>query len=347
MATQTFHQFPMLPGEIRDQIWDLAVRPLGYRGVHIFIYIDEHAYDGHKPTSNAFPRHLAKKMCGDPHRFVGAPTPANETSPRSWTAGNPSTYAVDGGLLTACKESYMAMCRRYDIYKWSKYVDACPKVKDPIHYSYLQVWDIVTMPEWVIKDLLPFAPRLVGSSRVNHIALEFDTSLTIDGLQRYQHEWERDFEDNLVGVYPDYPHGLDKTTRWKYDGLATAMKSWRSSPDTRLWLVDRRLRLKHTALDATKSCWAYDEIDEIDEPSHERLIFEAEDSSYVGLPNICAWEFCEYEDQTNLTTRIWGFISELDEIAEQQLLMERNEHYQIGAHADFHTFGILVCKPKH
>ncbi|KAE9566479.1 hypothetical protein CGCF415_v005965 [Colletotrichum fructicola] len=113
MATQTFHQFPMLPGEMRDQIWDLAVRQPGYRGVHIFTYIDENNYRDHRPTSNTFPRHLAKKM-GDDRRFVGAPTPANDTAPHSWTAGNPSTYVVDGGVLTACKESYMAMCRRYN-----------------------------------------------------------------------------------------------------------------------------------------------------------------------------------------------------------------------------------------
>ncbi|KAK2761050.1 hypothetical protein CKAH01_16394 [Colletotrichum kahawae] len=270
MAAQTFHQFPMLPGEIRDQIWDLAVRPRGYRGVHIFTYIDEHAYDGHKPTSYKFPRHLGKKMGYDDRRFIGAPTPTKDTFPRSWTAGNPSTYALDGGLLTACRESQMAMCRRYDTQKWSKYVDACSKVTDPIQYSLLaefpmnmdgfpamfsvqsqgspqcfmvlpcqdlvllQVWDIIIDTEWVVTERLPFAPRLVGSSRVKHIALEFDSSLTIDGLQGYQYEWVRRFEHGLVGIYRDYPDDMDKAIWRKYERLVSAMKSWTLSPDTRL-----------------------------------------------------------------------------------------------------------------
>ncbi|KAF4855116.1 hypothetical protein CGCSCA4_v001537 [Colletotrichum siamense] len=379
MATQTFHQFPMLPGEIRDQIWDLAVRPPGYRGVHIFTYIDENNYRDHRPTSNTFPRHLAKKM-GDDRRFVGAPTPANDTAPHSWTAGNPSTYVVDGGLLTACKESYRAICRRYDVEKWSSYANACSKVMDPIQYSYLpefamnmdefpatfsvesrgspqcfmvlpcqdlvllQVWDIIIDTEWVIERFMPFAHRLVGSSAVKHIALEFDSSLTINGLREYALEWSRDFERSLVGASCDFPDDMDKATRRKYDRLVFAMKSWTSSPDTRLWLVDRRLRQKQTVLDLWNSYLAFDEIDE---PSHERLIFEAEDSSYFGLPNHFAWEFCTYEDQTNETTKIWDFISELNEVAEEQLLRARDEHYIPGAHADFHTFGILVCNPKH
>ncbi|KAF4879075.1 hypothetical protein CGCSCA1_v001808 [Colletotrichum siamense] len=378
MTTQTFHQFPMLPGELRDQIWDLAVRPPGYRGVHIFTYVDENVYRDHRPTSDTFPRHLAKKMC-DPRRFVGAPTPANDISPHSWTAGNPSTYAVDGGLLTACKESYMAMCRRYNAGKWSKYVDACSKVTDPIQHSHLpeftvkidefpamfsvdsrgspqcfmvlpcqdlvllQVWDVIIDTEWVITKLLPFAPRLVGSSMVKHIALEFDSSLTIDGLREYQYFWRRDFNNGLKGIYRDYPDNMDKTTWLKYHRLVSAMKSWTSSPDTRLWLVDRRLRQKQTVLDAQASYYVFEKIDET---SYERLVFEAENSSYFGLPNLCAWEFCEYEDKTNETTIIWEFISVLDDIAGYQLLKERDQHYQIGAHADFHTFGILVCEPK-
>lgn len=317
---------------------------------------------------------------GDDRRFVGAPTPANDTAPHSWTAGNPSTYAVDGGLLTACKESHMAMCRRYNVGKWSKYVNACSKVTDPIQYSYLpefamnmdefpamfsvesrgspqcfmvlpcqdlvllQVWDVIIDTEWVITKLLPFAPRLVGSSMVKHIALEFDSSLTIDGLREYQYFWRRDLNNGIKGVYRDYPDNMDKTTWLKYHGLVSAMKSWTSSPDTRLWLVDRGLRQKQTVLDAQASYYVFEKIDET---SHERLVFEAEDSSYFGLPNLCAWEFCEYEDKTNETTTIWEFISVLDDIAGYHLLKERDQHYQIGAHIDFHTFGILVCEPKH
>ncbi|KAK0643711.1 hypothetical protein B0T16DRAFT_188102 [Cercophora newfieldiana] len=91
MATE-FHPFPMLPGELRDMIWDRAVRP-DKPGVHFF------AQNG---SPRLVGRRVAPKGCQE--------HPARTLNRKDIT---PSTYLWDGGLWTACRESYLAMKRAF------------------------------------------------------------------------------------------------------------------------------------------------------------------------------------------------------------------------------------------
>lgn len=62
-----------------------------------------------------------------PCQILGAPLPVNSSSVNSWNVQNQSTYAMDMGLWTACKESKAAMLRRYRPDKWLSTYDEMKK----------------------------------------------------------------------------------------------------------------------------------------------------------------------------------------------------------------------------
>ncbi|KAK5651820.1 hypothetical protein OQA88_11688 [Cercophora sp. LCS_1] len=106
-----FHHFPLLPFELREQIWKLAVRP-AVPGVHVFgMYPRPSAGGGLAASFQAFhpldlfclaaPRCLPKASAFTPESLAA--------EPRSWLRNNPSTYLIDSGLWSACKESQRVM----------------------------------------------------------------------------------------------------------------------------------------------------------------------------------------------------------------------------------------------
>lgn len=106
----TFPHFPLLPFELRDKIWKFAVRP-AVPGAHIFsTYLNwfDSKPEGFLSSFQAFHPF-------NPSRCLAAPQCLPKTStftpdslaamPQSWLRNNPSTYLVDSGLWSACRES--------------------------------------------------------------------------------------------------------------------------------------------------------------------------------------------------------------------------------------------------
>ncbi|KAK0641656.1 hypothetical protein B0T16DRAFT_449059 [Cercophora newfieldiana] len=113
MATQ-FRLFTMLPGELRDMIWDCAIRS-AEPGAHFFATIDvrtvqhKHMFAGSMGELSLFRRAAPQgRTPGFQFRVDKA-----DTFNHSWTQNNPSAYLIDGGLWTACRESYLAMRRAF------------------------------------------------------------------------------------------------------------------------------------------------------------------------------------------------------------------------------------------
>ncbi|KAH7017034.1 hypothetical protein EDB80DRAFT_873765 [Ilyonectria destructans] len=104
----TFRRFPQLPGELRDMIWNSAVRQIELPGVHFFsqTFADDNCLS------------LGRRYCDDSSGvdvFAAPETPLQfPNGPTSWTNENPSSYMIDGGMWTACRESRAAMERRYN-----------------------------------------------------------------------------------------------------------------------------------------------------------------------------------------------------------------------------------------
>ncbi|KAK3291174.1 uncharacterized protein B0H64DRAFT_409989 [Chaetomium fimeti] len=113
-----FHFFPRLPWELREKIWKLVIRP-AEPGVHVFRLCSQ-GHSSRKSEHRAFTDQDDRRPC---LWWLAAPqclpkgvdfSPASrEAAPISWTLNNPSTYLIDSGLWTACKESMLIIEREF------------------------------------------------------------------------------------------------------------------------------------------------------------------------------------------------------------------------------------------
>lgn len=115
MAT-TFFDFSRLPKELRYMIWECALRP-DVPGVHFFKMNDTHdmpafSAEGTVVQNVRLYQHIRMIYLVIP--VCSTSISMNHSTIRKrnqawWKDGNPSTYEVDSGLWTACKESRYAM----------------------------------------------------------------------------------------------------------------------------------------------------------------------------------------------------------------------------------------------
>ncbi|KAF6835981.1 hypothetical protein CMUS01_05576 [Colletotrichum musicola] len=105
MAAATFLN---LPGELRNQIWDDAAnaRPANAGGVHRFSIFYTHN------IPDQFKNHTVVTRANAFDTALGPPFAANAANPDPWNDPQ-STYSIDAGLWTACRESRAAMLRRH------------------------------------------------------------------------------------------------------------------------------------------------------------------------------------------------------------------------------------------
>jgi hypothetical protein len=113
-----FLLFRNLPGEIRNEIWDSAVRP-ARPGAHSFSYLDVRAA-GWKKWRDAFAvRDISfSESDWDVAGWLGAPAEPC-VHKFDWEARNDSMYMHDHGLWTACRDSRAAMLRRFRSEYWA------------------------------------------------------------------------------------------------------------------------------------------------------------------------------------------------------------------------------------
>ncbi|KAK3937295.1 hypothetical protein QBC46DRAFT_416538 [Diplogelasinospora grovesii] len=117
MAT-TFHPFPLLPWELRDKIWKLAIRP-AVPGAHVFRVYNakdsERFGPEHETSCDNYPC-ISKSRLAAPRclpRGVGFSPNVQAAAPISWTRNNPSSYLIDSGLWAACKESLLVIEKEF------------------------------------------------------------------------------------------------------------------------------------------------------------------------------------------------------------------------------------------
>lgn len=106
-----FHPFKDLPKELRDRIWDTAIRD-ECPAVHFFTLYDAQA----DPPSVVQPSKKVHATSASyvPEFYLGLAAPRCRGSDQlSWTDGNISTYLTDSGLWTACHESRERMLRYF------------------------------------------------------------------------------------------------------------------------------------------------------------------------------------------------------------------------------------------
>ncbi|KAF4810070.1 hypothetical protein CGCSCA5_v010847 [Colletotrichum siamense] len=335
MATQKFSSFGDLCPELRDMIWDFATRPHGIRGVQHFSIFP--CYD----IPADFDGHIAPIIETSQMEVVGAPSTIDSTTGSPYS--NDSTYTIDSGLWTACRESRAAMFRRYRPDKWTDFYEVQKKKYSPnrepdrsvVHlsstyhnmpatfemkhgeksqfFTVLPATDLIFIHLrslrqrlWDLSKQLPFASWKLGFGGMCHVALEFDPSWSIAELRQYQREWE--------GGQPEL-----SVERWKeYDMLVQTSRTVPARGNRKtLWLVDRRLRREHLVPTADQlQAMLKIEADE------ERTIFHEGRCKYFVAPMYETWLWA-YEDEGSVDRRretVWKFANSLHWVAAVQAM---------------------------
>lgn len=204
----------MLPKELRDMIWDEAIRD-DVPSAHFFTMYDTKSKQHVQQDLRV--RASAKEESTIYRVGLAAPYPGTDSTRQlhSWVDGNLSAYMADSGLWQACWESARRMQRRF---QWhtepvtmtfqrergdngeSHYLTVRPS-EDLLCLQFNNRSRISFRTEWhwnYLLDFPPFRRRLGGGwwdsrGRARHIAVELDPAWRI-----HSHEWPRS-EDLVQG----------------------------------------------------------------------------------------------------------------------------------------------------
>ncbi|KAH7240369.1 uncharacterized protein BKA55DRAFT_542955 [Fusarium redolens] len=231
MAT-TFHLFPFLPQELRDEIWAFALRS-HHRGVQIFRV--------HKSTVVVRPgdRNIAPMLDERNNSWhFAAPLESKyykslDESPNK----NVSTYMIDSGLWTACKESRRVIRKRFAKHSnnpWGPPRRAIVSYCSGSSPFCLSIWPgsdlIILQPD----DFFPTSwSRIVGLAYTPGPYV-----YPLDSCREIGIEYDPEWGDGL----PAYG------SSWGSRNMTLAIAHlFSSSPRHRLWLVDTNLKRKADA----------------------------------------------------------------------------------------------------
>jgi hypothetical protein len=113
MSTATFLRFKELPYELREKVWLLSIRDVSTSGIRFFTVHDDPSDDDHNVVFHRSKRLknpvLAAPQPSHEHAQKGYPSSDASTATNPWRHNNDSTYLIDSGLWTACKESRALM----------------------------------------------------------------------------------------------------------------------------------------------------------------------------------------------------------------------------------------------
>ncbi|KAL3303865.1 Methyltransferase domain-containing protein [Colletotrichum asianum] len=355
MSAQSFPQFPKLPQELRDQIWSDAVRPINpnHAGVHFFTVFNPVHSD------EKFTDHLVVQQvdyCSNRSKFpliLSAPTSKDDTSLPSWNVGNPSTYAADFGLWTACRDSYKAIYKGYDRLRqdsiqkikrprafptWHTCREDCKDFPvtfsaangdgSPVHLTVLPLRDLFVLRRFedvgsissALKNA-PFDSPKLGYCGVTHVAVEFDPQWSVEGIEQCRNNAE--ITNVEYRAYREISQAIWSPLR----------------PFQHLWMVDYRLRLKAGVSGQEKraALWKSD--------FEEQFVFEGQGCKYYAVPIENPQDFCEYRDGLEPSNPAW-IVSGVLEGLPDLFSISPNYSNPFGERAlpPFGMIGILVCE---
>ncbi|RSM14561.1 hypothetical protein CEP52_001152 [Fusarium oligoseptatum] len=252
MPLETFHIFPNLPGELREQIWRCALRPDGptRRGAHFFGIVNLRRDEKARSWAN----HALKlrwstfdlDIC-----LVGPqwePTSIqdqsiNKPEPGSWIDNNPSTYLIDSGLWMACKESRnvidqvlhqqqpdgtrtkkftrMPLAYRNEAYMPDDTKDRFITVFPRQDLFCFQAYDWATLDGNIISGGIPLLLNNFGGAR--DMAVRYDSKWGIEANHPGDYEW---------GMILQNLSNIAIHVTWKSGVVA-------------FWLIDYRIKRRH------------------------------------------------------------------------------------------------------
>ncbi|KAF6795434.1 hypothetical protein CSOJ01_13405 [Colletotrichum sojae] len=234
MAATTFHSFPDLPGELRNQIWDDAAnaRPANAGGVHRFSIF----YTGNIPSQ--LKNHTAATRENAFDTALGPPSAADAANPDPWNDPQ-STYSIDAGLWTACRESRAAMLRRHGNEPSSMTLRVGNSGGEGRYITIdterdlvlLDIQNVMTAGEhvdfWAISHERGRFSRLWG---IKHVGLDFDPTWVGDELEDSRYFFQANPRQRNIPL-----------VRWEAYQALIWIHKWRKESHRCFWLVDRGL----------------------------------------------------------------------------------------------------------
>ncbi|KAK1517389.1 hypothetical protein CABS01_16667 [Colletotrichum abscissum] len=323
-------------------IWKNAVRPHGCRGVHYFSVVEIPIVSLFTETEIFEQCHLVERVSEGQKQVLAAPLSTEDMTTPSWTAGNRSSYAIDGGLWTACKESRAAMHRRYNPtrgapkrrIRFPSNDFATFKISDGKSYQWLSVssesdlfvlQSIRCFPDFMrLCQELPFLSKEDGLVGVRHIAIGFDPTWTVEELLRYERitDWNNPnqltrqrFRQQLSFM------GLSKNRFNEYDSLVQASRCLRGRRTSKLWLIDSRLRRKQTVMQnhtmRVLGNWLYSD--------HGQQVFDEDGYKLYAMPDYASRDFYgDDNDNSMIAAEISRFVAALAVVSRHQDAVRRN-----------------------
>ncbi|KAK3187539.1 hypothetical protein K4F52_003597 [Lecanicillium sp. MT-2017a] len=123
---QRFPLFDYLPYELRREIWLFALRDYRAAGVQYFKISDQENHPANIIFNQKYLQwipSLAAPGCGPACLSTGECPGHYATSSDPWRHKNDSSYLIDSGLWTACKESRELMLKEVSDYKFPRSLD--------------------------------------------------------------------------------------------------------------------------------------------------------------------------------------------------------------------------------
>ncbi|KAJ4320393.1 hypothetical protein N0V84_005887 [Fusarium piperis] len=245
----TFQRFPCLPPELRDQIWKFALRN-SIPGVHVFkIYnaVLDNGVDNNIDVMSGYESHDCQRLAA-PDRKENSSTGSQNTD-GTQNLDNPSTYLIDGGVWTACRESRYAAQRHFGLFKWRSLYE-----KDPERFQHMSTREKLDMPAtgcfaskdpysfavFPNRDLFIFRPhdiRTIGPRDPSQYACIGAHWQGFRGFQHIALEYDREWADKLHDVFsPELDDVIRSIVRLGYH-----------TAGDKLWFIDYTLKRRHEA----------------------------------------------------------------------------------------------------
>lgn len=240
----TFHPFPRLPQEIRDLIWGKAAKFRTEKpGVHFFTIFNSR----NEEESAALAEY---KLEGPRGSCLAAPR-RKDGQGFSWIEGNSSTYLLDRGLWTACRDSRAAIMKVSTMTMCDKSCTGCracdyissddtDMAKLPRTAKFMVDGHEQEMIVWPENDLFCLQPY--NWNTLSKITLQH-TTISSHGKLHLRHvafELPRDEILNLSRTYDE--DAPEPSSHIMVDRIESLLGRGRFQHVKKVWLIDYQLK---------------------------------------------------------------------------------------------------------
>ncbi|KAI1408228.1 hypothetical protein F5Y13DRAFT_172891 [Hypoxylon sp. FL1857] len=349
----TFHPFPRLPKELRDQIWDMAIRP-DRPGAHFFSTVygsnrKEETVDNHfMVIKTPLPYKVNSNF-----RIAAPGFPPLSRTTLSWVANNPSMYLFDSGLWSACKESRSRMMWRVKPELWTRGALG----------EQFKGWPLHMFPDELIRDMPATGYFHAGEGVRYFTVFPHQDLICIQPPEPKPFSLGRCFDvtssapfmSNYWGFTGRKNIAIEFSPEWVqpdlYQDLVNAILEDMSYID-KLWFIDYRIRQRTDASIAKRLGMPLGEFLEKKaslHPSTYRHVFYGSDRTFVeGDPYGDDWyainlvtSYGSTNGDVCAATLIDMLESDLD-VADSDYIYHYYDYDYSYKHPEF---GILVCEP--